>query len=181
MGEALDGLGQTADAVAEFQAAVKASPREPDVNFGLGYLQWKQHNFEEAKTAFRNELAIDPNHAQALAYLGDIEVQQDHFDAALPLLQKAVQIRNDIRFAYIDLGVVLMQQKRYPDALAALQHAIKLDTSQPDAHFRLGRLYQAMGNTAGSEREFAKVKELHQKADDDIASKMSKQPSAPSQ
>jgi len=37
-GRALDGLGQTLEAVAEFEAAAKTSPREPEVNFGLGYL-----------------------------------------------------------------------------------------------------------------------------------------------
>jgi Flp pilus assembly protein TadD len=68
-----------------------------------------------------------------------------------------------------------MQQKRYPEALAALQHAAKLDPTQPDAHFRLGRLYQAMGQSADADREFAKVRELHQKADD-LASKMQKSP-----
>src|SRR5207244_2768357 len=42
-GEALDGLGRTPEAIAEFQAAAKAAPREPEVNFGLGYLYWKSH------------------------------------------------------------------------------------------------------------------------------------------
>ena len=67
-------------------------------------------------------------------------------DEALPLLQKAeIQTRNDIRIAYIDLGAILMEQKRYPEALTALQQAVKLDPTHPDAHFRLGRLYQATG------------------------------------
>src|SRR5256885_14865277 len=35
-GEALDGLGRTPEAIVEFQSAVKAAPREPNVNFGLG-------------------------------------------------------------------------------------------------------------------------------------------------
>jgi len=33
-----------------------------------------------------------------------------------------------------------------------------------------------MGQTASAEQEFAKVKELHQKADEDIASKMPGKP-----
>jgi tetratricopeptide (TPR) repeat protein len=143
------------------------------VNFGLGYLQWKSHQYEQANDAFRKELALDPNHAQSLAYLGDIEMKQDNFEQALPLLEKAVQLRNDIRIAYVDLGAVLMQQKRYPEALAALQHAVKLDPTQPDVHFRLGRAYQAMGDSQKAEREFTKVRELHEKADEDLGSKMS--------
>jgi Tfp pilus assembly protein PilF len=86
-----------------------------------------------------------------------------------------VQQRTDLRVAYLDLGVVLMEQKHYPEAMAALQTAIKLDPTRPDAHFRLGRLYQALGNAPEAEREFAKVRELHEK-EDDVASKMGKPP-----
>jgi tetratricopeptide (TPR) repeat protein len=167
-------LGRTPDAIVEFQAAAKVSPREPEVNFGLGYLYWKSHQYKQAQAAFRDELALDPNHAQSLAYLGDIEMKQDNFEQALPLLEKAAHQRNDIRIAYVDLGAVLMQQKRYPDAMAALEHAVKLDPSQPDAHFRLGRLHQALGDNPAAELEFAKVRELHEKADEDLGSKMSK-------
>ena len=53
-----------------------------------------------------------------------------------------------------------------------LQRAEKLDPTEPDAHFRLGRVYQAMGKKDASQGEFAKVRELHEKADD-VASKMS--------
>ena len=92
--------------------------------------------------SFQNELAVDPNHAQALAYLGDIALKEDKTQEALGYLEKATRQRKDLRIAYLDLGAVLTQLKRNPEALTALQRAIALDSSQPDAHFRLGRLYQ---------------------------------------
>src|SRR5437879_3872870 len=42
-GEAQDGLGRTGEAIAEFQAAAKVAPYEPNVHFGIGYLYWKEH------------------------------------------------------------------------------------------------------------------------------------------
>lgn len=174
-GEALDGLGRTVEAIPEFEAAAKTAPREPNVNFGLGYLYWKLHKYDEAKSAFENELSIDPAHAQALAYLGDMELKKNAPEKALPLLNKATQLRNDIRIAYLDIGAILSDQKKYPQALAALQRAEKLDPAQPDAHYRLARLYRAMGNSAAAQREFAKVSELEEKAED-MALKMSGSP-----
>jgi len=53
---------------------------------------------------------------------------------------------------------------------------VELDPAQPDAHYRLGRVYQAIGNAAESQKEFAKVRELHEKADEPLASKMSAAP-----
>jgi tetratricopeptide (TPR) repeat protein len=171
-GEALDGLGRTVEAIPEFEAAAKASPREPNVNFGLGYLYWKLHKYDEAKTAFEKELSIDPGHAQALAYLGDIELKKNAPEKALPLLKKATELRNDIRVAYLDIGAILLEQKKYPEALDALLHAEKLDPAQPDAHYRLARLYRAVGNAAAAKREFAKVGELQEKTEE-LVPKMS--------
>src|SRR5262249_15477297 len=111
-GEALDGLGRTVEAIPEFQAAAQAAPQEANVNFGLGYLYWKLHKYDDAKQSFERELEIDPKNAQALAYLGDIELKRNAPEKALPRLNKAVQLRNDIRIAYLDIGIILMGQKR---------------------------------------------------------------------
>jgi tetratricopeptide (TPR) repeat protein len=180
-GEALDGLGKTPEAIAEFQAAIKMSPSEPHVHFGLGYLYWKSHQYDDATREFKAELAFDPGHAQALAYLGDIEMKAGNPEAALSFLQKSVLLKSDLRIAAIDLGVILAQQKRYSDAGAALQHAIALDPAEPDAHYRLARVYLEMGKAAESQKEFAKVRELKEKADqkdEDLVRKMSSSPPA---
>ena len=171
-GEALDGLGRTVEAIPEFEAAAKAAPREPNVHFGLGYLYWKQHKYDEAKAALEAELSIDPANAQALAYLGDVELKGNAPEKALLLLNKAIHLRNDIRIAYVDIGAIFSEQKKYQEALVALQHAEKLDPAQPDAHYRLARLYRAMGNVVAAEREFARVSELQEKSED-MAPKMS--------
>jgi tetratricopeptide (TPR) repeat protein len=146
------------------------------VNFGLGYLYWKMRQYDEAKREFEAELVVDPENPQALAYLGDIEMKRNDPDKALPLLKKAVQLKNDIRIAYADLGAIFLERKQYQDAMTALQRAVELDPVQPDAHFRLGRLYQAMGNTPAAQKEFARVRELHEKEDEDVAAKMSAAP-----
>jgi tetratricopeptide (TPR) repeat protein len=175
-GEALDGLGKTPEAIAEFQVAAKVAPREPNIHFGLGYLYWKSHEYDEAKREFENELSVDPGHAQALTYLGDIEMKRDHREAALALLGKATTLKDDIRIAYLDMGTILAEQKRYDEAVAALQRAVKLNPAQPDAHYRLAHVYQDMGKAAESQKEFAQVRELHEKADEPLASKMSAAP-----
>ena len=65
---------------------------------------------------------------------------------------------------------ILTEQKRHDDAPAALQRAEKLDP--PDVHYRLVRLYQALGKTAEAQKEMARVKELHEKDEGELARKM---------
>ena len=79
-----------------------------------------------------------------------------------------------MRIAYLDIGTIRAEQKRYPEAIAALQRAVELDPTQPDAHYWLGRVYQGTNDGAAAQREFAKVRALHQKAEDDVASQMSR-------
>jgi tetratricopeptide (TPR) repeat protein len=89
------------------------------------------------------------------------------------LLRKALQSRNDIRIARLDLRAILTERRQYPAAVAALKRAVELDPEQPDAHYRLGRVYQATANQAAAQKEFAKVRELHEKTEEDVARKMS--------
>jgi Tfp pilus assembly protein PilF len=72
----------------------------------------------------------------------------------------------------VDLGAIYLQQKQYKEAKAALAQAVALDPNQPDAHYQLGRLYQAQGNSAAAAAELSKVRELHAKADQALAGKM---------
>ena len=123
-------------------------------------------------------MALDPNHAQALAYLGDIEWKNNHPDAALPLLKRALAAKKDLRIVYVDLGAIYMQQKNYKDAQEALLRAVALDPEQSDVHYQLGRLYQAIGRPADAEKELHKVQELHKKAEDSLVGKISSSPPA---
>ena len=102
IGEALDGLGKTPEAITEFQQAVQVSPHEPNVHFGLGFLYWKSQSYEKAKAEFQAELANDGDNAQAWAYLGDTEMKLGNREQAAFDLNKAIQLRSDVRLAYID-------------------------------------------------------------------------------
>jgi tetratricopeptide (TPR) repeat protein len=146
------------------------------VHFGLGYLYWKSQRYDEAKNEFQAELALDPRHGQAMAYLGDVEFKQNNLDRAISLLQEAISIKNDIRIAHMDLGTIFSQQKKYPQAVKALQRAIELDPKRSDAHYRLANVYKAMGNTIGAQEEFAKVRNLQENPKEDMVRKMSSSP-----
>ena len=82
----------------------------------------------------------------------------------------------DNRLAYLDIAAILVDQKQYREALSALRQAEKLDPNHSDIHFRMGRLYQIMGDNDAAEKEFAKVRELKEKEEQDLAPKGHKNP-----
>ena len=172
--QALDAEGKTEDAIAEVQTALKMSPQEPNLHFVLGHLYWEAERYDEAVSAFEAELAIEPQNAKAIAYLGDIAMKKGDNDKALTLLRQAAALQDNVRLAFMDIGSILVDQKQYKDAIPALRQAVKLDPTQPDAHFRLGHVYQALGDNAAAEKEFETVRLLKQKQDQDYASKLGK-------
>jgi Tfp pilus assembly protein PilF len=68
---------------------------------------------------------------------------------------------------------VYADQNRDQEAVTALEHAVRLDATQPDAHYRLARLYSKLGQKEKAAREFAKTKELHSKTEDSLIEKVS--------
>ena len=176
MGETLDGLNQTKEAVAEFIAAAQSNSELPYVHFGLGYLYWKQHDYGEAAPEFEAEIRNLPASAQSYAYLGDIAYRANQQETAFHYLKKAVALQPDIRLAHFDLGCVLEQQKKSDEAIAEFIEAKKLDPTQADAYYRLGRIYMAAGRKQQADLEFATTKKLHSKAAESLIQKVSGSP-----
>jgi tetratricopeptide (TPR) repeat protein len=172
-GEAEDAMKDYEGAIAQFRAAVKVDPKEPSVHFGLGYILWTQREYTEAATEFQAELANDPNQVQALVYLGDAEMQLNHPELASPLLEKAAKLDTRLELAHLDLGIVDGDAGRNDDALRELNLAEKLAPSDVNVHWRLGRLYRAMGKRAEAKAEFDKASSLHKATDDALVDRIS--------
>jgi tetratricopeptide (TPR) repeat protein len=171
-GEAYDELKNDDGAIAEFQAAVKADPKTPDVYFGYGYLLWKALKFDEAEKAFRSELANNPEHPLALAYLGDTEIRLNHSEEALPYLERAVRLQPSIAIAHVDLGTIYEGKGRKDDAARELKTAEKLTPDDPSIHWRLGRFYQSIGRTAEAKAEFEKTRSMQRAKEQSLQEQM---------
>ena len=159
--EALDETGDDAGAMAHFEAAAAADPKEPNVHFGLGYLLWTQHHYAEAAKQFQQELLNDPRHTEADAYLGDAEVQLNQFEDAKPELEKAAAGNVVPPMVHRDLGIVYAAAGDKENAARQLQQAISLDPKDSTAHWRLAKLYQSAGRKEEAAAEFAKVSSMN--------------------
>jgi predicted Zn-dependent protease len=173
LAEALDAMNRKADAINELENAERSSPDEPMLHFELGYLHYTQHDYEKAAPEFELEIKNNPKYALAYTYLGDIALHNNDDATAESFLLKATHLQEHVRLAYFDLGCVYVNQKRNQDALAAFLRAERLDPSEPDAHYRLARLYLALGQKQKSDEEFAATKALHAKVEESLIQKVS--------
>jgi tetratricopeptide (TPR) repeat protein len=171
-GEALDEMKDKAGAEEQFRAAVKADPKLPNVHFGLGYLLWGLLKYDDAMEQFKAELANNPDHAQALAYLADAEIKLTQPEGAQPLLEKAIHLDSRIEIAHIDLAILMSDAGRNADALRELKAAEKLNPNDKNVHWRLARLYQSEGKKEEAKLEFDKTKGLQKATDQSIMDKL---------
>jgi tetratricopeptide (TPR) repeat protein len=178
VGEALDEMKDTEGAIRELRAAIAANPKEPNANFGLGYLLWTKGEYPEAARQFQAEIDNAPEHFQATLYLANSYIQMSKQDDAKPLLLKLVKVNPASSMAHLDLGMVYADEGQNQDALKEFQTAAKLAPNDVNAHWRLGRLYRSMGKKALAEAEFDKAKNLNKAEDDRLLKVMSKIPAA---
>lgn len=171
-GEALDEMKDNAGATEMFRAAVKAGPKEPNVHFGLGYLLWTQKQYAEAAQQFQAELDNDPNHAQAKLYLADVDIQMNRLNEAEPLLRQTILLDPTLSLAHLDLGIVAAETGRNEEALREFKMAEEKTPDDVNVHWRLARLYRAMGKKEEAKAEFDKASTLNKKADDDLYKKI---------
>ncbi len=95
---------------------------------------------DDAEARYREILAREPGHADALHYSGLLAYQQQRFDAAVDLIGRSLAVQADNPTACSNLGNALAMLGRLPEAEAAFRHALAVDPQFADACFNLGNL-----------------------------------------
>ncbi|WP_131989384.1 tetratricopeptide repeat protein [Chthoniobacter flavus] len=106
--------------------------------FDLALQHHQAGRLAEAEGLYRQILAVQPDHAQALHLLGVIALQMGQHEAAENLLRRSIAMAPDNPAAHYDLGNALRSRKRLEDAIAAYRRAIELRPDYVEALHNLG-------------------------------------------
>jgi tetratricopeptide (TPR) repeat protein len=90
----------------------------------------------DAEAAYRQILAQNPSHADALGMMGKIAYQAGRAEVAAALFSRAAAIQPTAT-AYCDLGTALAAMRKLDEAIAAYQEAL---LRRPDDHLSLNNL-----------------------------------------
>lgn len=67
-------LGQTTEARAEYQEAIRGNPGMEDAYRNLGFLEWGEHRLAQAREALDHALKLSPSDSFARYYLGRVQL-----------------------------------------------------------------------------------------------------------
>jgi tetratricopeptide (TPR) repeat protein len=104
-------------------------------------------NVDEASTAYRRALAIDPYMVPALINLANIHYARDEIAEAQALYERAVALEPDVWEPHFNLGNILHDLGRYTEAQGYYRDAIKLNPTYADAHFYLAVTLEKTGHS----------------------------------
>ncbi len=161
MGVAYDAEGMHAEAVAEFRQALHRDPAMPDIAFAVGYMYFKQREFEDASEWLQKEVAIQPCHAKASFYLGEIAAAAGAVAKADRLYRRAIECDPRDASGYSGLGRLLVRQGRYEEALAPLLKAVAIDPQTAEVHYSLGQAFLRLGRKTDAQDAFQRVDAIH--------------------
>jgi tetratricopeptide (TPR) repeat protein len=104
----------------------------------------------EAGQMYRQALAIDPHHADALHLLGMAAYQSGQYDEAVDLIRKAIAIHPAAASYHSNLGNVLQAQDKLEEASESYRRALALNPDLAEVYVNLGNVLQAQGDVERS-------------------------------
>jgi tetratricopeptide (TPR) repeat protein len=147
LGWALQAGGKTAEAVAQYQAALRLKPDYAEAHNNLGNV-WSEMpgRLDDAVAELREALRLKPDYAAAHNNLGIIwSNTPGKLNEAVAEFQEALRLRPDFAEAHNDLGNAWSNLPgRSDDAIAEFQEALRLKPGYAEAHFNLGNAWAGM-------------------------------------
>jgi len=156
-------------AQADVEKAIALNERLPGAHARLGELLLGVGDAERARTAFGQELALDPDQFTANLNMGVLAKQDQEYAAARHYFERALKTRpNDpgVRYqlANVDLATGNAEQAR-----KALEALIGESPDFAEAHASLATVYYRLGRSADGDRERAIAQKLIDQRDAAVA------------
>ena len=123
----------------------------PPIETGLALQQ--AGRLAEAAAVYRQILAVEPRHADALHLLGLVAYHQGDYTASTELIMAALSHRES-EIYYGNLGNALTARGMHAAAIESFRHAIALRPDYVPAHNNLGNLLRDQGKLAESAQCF---------------------------
>jgi tetratricopeptide (TPR) repeat protein len=138
-----------------FEKAEKMAPANPDVQYLLGTLEYKQQHFDAARAKFEAALSIFPTHEGSLLALGELQIRSRQAELGAQTLEKVYQINGaDWRLHFL-LAHAYSARKEYPKAEMHASRAVELGKEHPGlARLLLGQVLAAEGKRDEAKRTF---------------------------
>ena len=144
-GNALEEQGRIAEAMARYDAAVRADPHCARAHLNRGNILLARGEIDEARSAYELAIACDPRYAGAHFNLGNLNVGAGESERALLNYQAAIDLSPDFADAFVAMANALDNLGRTAEAAEKYESALAINPGYAEVHFNLGILAATQG------------------------------------
>jgi tetratricopeptide (TPR) repeat protein len=152
-----------ADAIREYEAAIKLAPTQPGLHEELGSELRAAGKPQEAEAAFERELEVNPKNAQARYKLGVLSIEKGDGARAKQFIEAALQQKSDLRHIDYNLGRAEMLLGQDGAALEMFQRAVTTEKDEEvlqQSWYQLGIVYRRLHRMTEAQRAMATFQRL---------------------
>lgn len=144
------------------------NPKNLNLDFDLisqAFQQAVQHHqsnrLAEAEQGYRQILAQQPQHVNALQRLGILMQQKEDYPSAENLLKSAIKVEPKLPQAWFSLGNLYQTQCRFTDAIEAYHQVLAIQPNAVAVYNNLGYTWQQQGKWEEAIACYQKALEIH--------------------
>ena len=115
---------------------------------------------EDAASAYRKALVVDPDLVPAIVNLANIHYARDELIEAQALYERGISLDPECFEAHFNLGNIHHDLGRYPHALTCYRAAVALNPEYPDAHFYLAVTLEKAGQSSEAKPHWRTYQDL---------------------
>ena len=146
--------GRIDDAIDTARLAVGQYPKSSQLYQYLGTALFKKGVNEDARTAFRRAIELDPTLPQNYYDLALVELSGKQYAQAVTPLEAYLHLDPQNAQAHLLLGRAYHNLNRTFPAIEQFKKALALNSELPLAHYHLGYAYQSLGKLDDALAEF---------------------------
>ncbi|HEV1994144.1 MAG TPA: tetratricopeptide repeat protein [Candidatus Acidoferrum sp.] len=162
LGTLHNGTGKYADAVEDFQQALKAEPTSDAAYRGLGSAYEHLGKLQEAERTYREAISLRPNYWASYNWLGAFYYRQARYAEAAEMFGQVVALAPDSFRGLNNLGAMDIVAGRYDAAVTTLQRSLALRPTAA-AYSNLGNAYFYQRRFADAARAFEEALKLDER------------------
>jgi len=152
--------GRLAEAIKQFQLALKIRAANPDALNGLGLTLLRLDKPDEAVTWLTRALEINPAFGDALVNLAVATAQTGDSERAAAYLRKSLAIDPRSYRAHANMGILLGRMSNTEEAVEHLEAAIRLNPNEHTSYYNLGQIRLNQGDLNRAAECFSKAVEV---------------------
>ncbi len=159
-GDAYSQKNDLANAIKEYDAAIKLNPKDPQAYNNRGALHLYQGQFAPAAQDFTAAIKIDPQDAAAYNNRGLANFQLGKIDQAVQDFSSSIKLDPKYPGAYQSRGLIYFGQDKIALAFADFDQAVKLGPKSAESLFLRAAAFRKKGDAPSADSDLAAAKLL---------------------